>query len=61
MPAEIFAEIKIDGKELSEIRFAPIKEAEKILNVKLAKRLAVCMEALNMKYPVYLENGQKVE
>ena len=43
--------------ELSEYRFVPREEAQRLLSCKLAKRLPYCFQALEEKISLYLEDG----
>jgi ADP-ribose pyrophosphatase YjhB (NUDIX family) len=50
--------IEIPAEELSEYRFSPFEEAERLLSRKLAKRLPYCLKALEINVPIYLEDGR---
>lgn len=48
----------LPGEELSEYRFAPLKDAMRLLSRKLARRLPYCVQALNGHTTLYVEDGE---
>lgn len=54
------ATLKPQPDEIDEIRFVPLKEAIELFGKKekrLIKRVLACLEALENKRPIYMENG----
>jgi 8-oxo-dGTP diphosphatase len=49
--------ITLPEAELSEYRFVPREEAQRLLSCKLAKRLPYCFKALKENTTLYLEDG----
>lgn len=55
--------VKVDGKEITEYKFATIGEAVKLLGGEkraLANALPKCLTSLKENLPVYLEKGKEI-
>ena len=50
--------IKLDGEEIIDYKFLKIDKALPLLNDKTRMRLPKCLEALENKTAIYLENGK---
>ena len=55
------AELKLDGKEISEARFVSFREAIPLVGERLASRLPACEQALKEKKSVYLESIDSIK
>ena len=50
--------VKVDGDEISAYKFIKVEDALPLLKGKWKDRLPRCIEALENKTAIYLENGQ---
>ncbi len=53
-------QVVLSDAELSEYRFSPIEEALTLLNSRLARRVPHCLQALQERRFVYLEDGLRI-
>lgn len=58
---EDVAQLKLDGKEISEARFVSFHDAIPLVGERLASRLPACERALKEKKTIYLESIDNIE
>ncbi len=54
------AQIKLPPAELSDYRLVPPPDALPLLNERLRRRVAHCLQAVTQQQTLYLENQQQV-